>query len=98
MDKKTSKLETIIVINIVLLIFHYFFKEKWLIIASIAISALSLTSSYFLNVIHKLWSKFFEFLGLVNSKILLSIVFILVLVPTAFLKKLFVRKPLSNKD
>lgn len=61
----------------------------YLIIAAIMLLSLALLSKTFRDIFSKYWMKLGEGLGYVNSKIILSIIFVLMLLPLAALRKLF---------
>jgi hypothetical protein len=90
--KREKQLETLVVISIIFLIAFFVFEERPILIASIIFSLLCLLSPSVLSIVHKIWSSFFLFLGEINSRILLFIVFFLFLVPIASLKKIFSKR------
>lgn len=97
-EKREKQLETLAVINIMFLIFFFVFKERPILIASVIFSLLCLLSPSLLGIVHKIWSSFFLFLGGINSRILLFIVFFLFLVPIASLKKVFSKRSAPVSD
>jgi hypothetical protein len=96
--KREKQLETLVVINIMLLIAFILFKNRFILAGSILFSLICLLSSFVLRVTVRVWNSVFSFLGEINSKILLFIVFFLILTPIASLKKVFSRKSVSVSD
>lgn len=62
---------------------------KYLLMAAIAVGILSIASDTVGTLIVKGWFKLAEILGWINSRILLSIIFFLFLVPMALISRLF---------
>lgn len=67
---------------------------------ALAIAVISLLSSQTTHYLHRIWTFLTEILGMLSGSIILLLVFIFILIPTAFLKKWFGKKEiiLSNKN
>jgi hypothetical protein len=93
--------EKIYITNIVLaaglIIFSLLLKIQWLIYIGLAILVLSALSKLLAEWIAKSWLALGKLLGAINSKIILSLFFILILVPTSLLRKIL-SKSTSNKQ
>jgi hypothetical protein len=66
----------------------------------VAAAAIALLGSAFPRVlapVYRVWMRFGKALGYVNSRILLSIIFFLVLTPVALVRRVFNRDPLKLK-
>ena len=86
--KKTERFETILTICFGLLIAHLIFKIKFLLPLAVVVAAAGLFSSFLSKGITWFWTKLTQLLGLINGKILLSIIFFLLLSPLAFIMRL----------
>ena len=87
---KINPYQTILVMVTGFLVLGYFFpfSRKYFYYAALIVGTLGLASSVTRDWIVWGWEKFSYALGWFNSKILLSIVFIIFLVPIAFLYRL----------
>src|SRR5690242_17280778 len=100
MKRRTGdkEFETVVVINTLFLITYLLFREKSLLFISVVISLVCLVSKRALYFINHVWTKFFFLLGELNSRLLLFLIFYLVLVPIAFLKKVFSKQENRTSD
>lgn len=80
--------ESILVISTGFLVLYFIFELSWMIRIAAVVSILGLMSSTIARWIHTGWMKLALALGWINSKILLSIVFFVFLMPVAFLQRL----------
>lgn len=85
---REKNLETILVLCLALIVFYLIFHIKVLLTFALLIGFLGVFSDFMAAKITWLWLKIAEVMGLVVSKILLSLVFFLFLTPLAFLMKL----------
>lgn len=101
MDKNKS-LETIAAIVLVGLVAYWFFRIEAILILSLVLLFIALFIPSLSKLISSYWMKLAELIGGVVSKIILSLIFIIVLIPISFLYKLFNRKEdalqLKKKD
>ncbi|MFT5266081.1 MAG: hypothetical protein ACI8YQ_004841 [Polaribacter sp.] len=86
--EKHKQLESVLVIVLGFLVLYLALEKPIFLWISLSIGLLSLFSSFALAKITWLWFKLAEGLGYVNSRILLSVVFFLILVPIALLARL----------
>ncbi len=86
-DKNIYK--NILVIVIGLLCIDYIFKIQYLAFTAFLIGLLSILIPVMAFAIDWLWSKIGFVLGWVNSKILLTLLYFLILLPIALLRKFF---------
>jgi len=89
---RVKALETILVLVLALLILYYLQHRSWLFFAAVAVGLVGLLVPALAEKIHWVWMKLAEGLGFVTSKILMTIIFFVALVPLSWLSKLF-RKP-----
>jgi len=87
--KKQNNKEIILTIVVGLLVFFYFLKSKWLFNTALILGILGVFSDFAAEKIAWIWLKIAEFLGRVNSTILLSFIFFIFLTPLALLMKVF---------
>ena len=80
-----------------LLVISYIFKLVILVKVATLLGLIFVFIPILGNWIVWLWFKLAEGLGWVNSKVLLSIIFFLMLTPLAFLSRLFSKDPLKLK-
>ncbi|GJM32885.1 MAG: hypothetical protein DHS20C18_18860 [Saprospiraceae bacterium] len=92
-----SKTESILGIVIGFLILFLIFDQRWMIFVSLIVGLAGLFSTFLAQYIDWAWMKFVRILGWINSRILLSLVFFVVLLPLALLSRLFKKDPLMLK-
>lgn len=85
---KRKQIETIIVIGAFLLVLARINKSWNFVYADTALLILGFSWKWFRENVHFLWMKLAEALGYVSGKILLSVVFILFVIPLSFFAKL----------
>jgi len=93
-----DRYKSILVIVIGFLILSLFFNNLHLDKAAIVIGFLALLSSFFAKWIEWAWFKLALGLGWINSRILLTIIYFIFLLPIAFLSRLFTKDPLKLKS
>jgi uncharacterized membrane protein len=94
---KAKHLETLLVITGGMLVLYYIFESKYFILAAAIVSIGGLMFPFFAKGIHWFWYKLAMALGYVNSRILLSLIFFIFLMPVAWLAKLFTKDSLQLK-
>jgi hypothetical protein len=92
-----QKHTSLIVIAIGFFLFYLLFNSLWL-LAPIILAALGFVISPFGELIHNGWMTMAKVLGYINSRILLFIIFFIILTPVAFLRKLFGKKTIQDKN
>lgn len=85
-------LKTINVLTLALLISYLLFSAHWLLWIACLLVLGNVFESRITAWIAKYWIKFAHYFGIINSKVILSIIFFLVLTPVAFIYRFF------NKD
>jgi hypothetical protein len=85
-------------IALVFLVIYWIFRVKFFFILALLMLLISVLSDGLTLKISKTWTKFAALLGAINSKILLSLVFYLVLTPIALLYRHFSKKPPSKSQ
>jgi len=94
-DKKINQAKKVIVVGLLLL--SLVFTTWFLVYIAFALALIFLVSKKAGNFIVKWWFKFAEVLGWINSRILLTLIYFLILVPTAMLRKIVGKQTLMLK-
>ncbi len=89
MNTNQNPYQVILVLITGFLIIYFIIQKEWLLYLLTGIGILSLTSVFFRDKIVWLWMKLAEVLGFINSRILLGIVFFIILLPLALVRRLF---------
>ncbi|HEY8934184.1 MAG TPA: SxtJ family membrane protein [Cyclobacteriaceae bacterium] len=95
--RNQDRYKTILVMVVGLLVLSIAFKTPVISFIAIGIGVLSIASSFAAKWIEWLWLKLALALGWINSRILLSILFFVFLLPIAWISKLFTKDPLLLK-
>ena len=96
--KEKNKYGSVLAITGGLLVFLYIYRIDMLLYIAILFIVLGLLSSYFRTGIAWLWIELAYLLGWLNSRILLSIIFYLVLTPLAIVRRVIIKKTQENKN
>lgn len=96
-DQKSKTLETILVLVGAFVVCYWIWDKKIFLLIAIILIATGVFSSYLADKISWLWLKFAELIGSVMSKVLLSIVFFVFLLPLAIMYRLTKKNFLSLK-
>jgi hypothetical protein len=91
------ELKNILVITLGFTILFLIFNSPYLIYTSVIIGVLGLSSVFVRNRIVFIWEKIASILGKINSWIILSLIFYIILFPIAMIAKLFNMKFLQIK-
>jgi len=95
--KNKKSLETILVLVLVqIIIFLYSRQPVWL-YAAVTLGLLGLLIPVLADKIHTIWMKFAHILGYIMSRVLLTLIFFLFLLPLSVLSKLFSRNSIELK-
>ena len=86
---RTETLKTLNVLAAAALAAYLLTRRPWLLYTAFALLLLGLAENPLARLLSCGWLKFSELLGVVNSKIILSLMFYLVLTPVAFFYRLF---------
>lgn len=101
--KNQDRYKTLLVIVVGLLVISKILEKKYgidpttLIYVAIGIGFLSILSSFFAKWIEWAWLKLALGLGWINSRILLTVIYFIFLLPIAWLSRLFTNDPLKLK-
>lgn len=96
--EKQDRFKTLLVIVIGLTAISWIFKISWLVEVAFGIGLLSIFIPPFAKAVEWGWLKLALGLGYVNSRILLSVIFFVFLMPIAFVARLFSKDPLMLKS
>jgi len=88
---RTDILKTVTVLVLALLIAHLIFGARWLLWLAVLLCLGNAFESRATAAVARYWMRFARMLGSVNSRILLTLLFYLVLTPLAFLYRIFNR-------
>lgn len=94
---KEKVLQALLVIITGLLVIYFIFDNEVFLIIAVSIGIISLLVPKLGEWIVWLWYKIAEILGWINSRILLTLIFYLFLMPIAFFYRLFNKDPLKLK-
>lgn len=95
---KQNNYKTILVIVTGLLVLSFIFKTPLLISISIGVGVAALISPNIASAIVWFWEKIALVLGYINTRILLSVLFYVFLVPIAAISRLFSKDPMKLKN
>ena len=84
-----KRLETVLVIVLALVIIYWFKRYNALLLCALFIGVAALLVPAVATGIHWFWMKLSHVLGAVSGRVLLSIIYLLVLLPLAVLAKLY---------
>ncbi len=84
---REKALETVLTIATGLLVLSFVFHTKWLVVAAIVIGGASLASKFIAKKVAWLWLTLAQGLGYVMSRVMLTILFFVVLLPFALLSR-----------
>ena len=94
---REKELETIIVLALAGLVLFFIFTQEIFLLISLFFLCVSLLSKKLTSKISILWLGFSYYIGTVNSKVILTLIFYLFLTPIAFIFRLCTKNPLLLK-
>ncbi|HHG84558.1 MAG TPA: hypothetical protein ENJ82_07405 [Bacteroidetes bacterium] len=98
MKQRSKHLETILVIVAGMLIFFFVLDHKVFLYIALGLSLIAILIPLLAKYIHLAWMGLAKVLGFINSHVLLSIIFFIMLTPIALIRKIFTRTdPLKLK-
>jgi hypothetical protein len=97
-DMKQNIHKTILVIVSGLLLLSFLFDIPVLVLIATCIGVAALISTHIANAIVWLWEKLAQILGYINTRILLTALFYVFLVPIAAISRLFSKDPMKLKN
>lgn len=86
--KKEKPLETILVLVLALIVFYFVFNKPLLLKIGLLLGGIGLFIPSLAAKIHWLWMKLSHVLGYVMSRVLLTLIFYIIVVPMAFFSRL----------
>jgi hypothetical protein len=96
-DKTNQAKDTGLAVVLVLLIIEYIKRPNWFIIAAMVVLVLVMTWPEVFRPLSKVWFGFSHFLGLIVSKIILSIIFFLIVTPVGLARRVFGSDPMKGR-
>ena len=96
-NKKSKALETILILVAALIILFWIYHKKIFLLVSLILILIATTSEFLTKKISLAWLKFSEAIGKVMSKVILTAVYFIILVPLAFLFRLTGKDQLQLK-
>lgn len=87
--KEKQHFKNVGVVILVLLSIAFLYKISYLFWGTVALGVVLFSFEKLAILFSKYWMKFGKLLGDINSRVVLSIFFVLILVPVAFLKRIF---------
>ena len=95
---QTKQKETLLVIVLGFMVLYLILDRDWMLYVSLAAGIPGLVSATLNRWIHYGWISLGEKLGFIVSKIVLGTLFIVILLPTAILSRLFRKDPLNLRS
>ncbi|HPR32099.1 MAG TPA: SxtJ family membrane protein [Prolixibacteraceae bacterium] len=87
--KREKELEALLVIATGFLVFYILREKEWMLYVSMAIGITGIFFRPLANLLARVWYKLGDWFGWVVSKVVLSLLFFLFLVPLALLYRMF---------
>lgn len=96
---RVKVLETILVLVLALgVVYWWFGKNPYFLLAAGILGVIGLFIPYVAEKIHWAWMKLAEGMGYVMSKVVLTVVFVVVLIPVSAVSKLFRKRSVAIKQ
>ena len=96
-NKTEQAKDTGLAMVLILLIIEYIKRPDMLVLAAMAVLVLTMTWAEVFRPLAKIWFGFSHFLGLIVSKIILSIVFFLIVTPVGLARKALGADPMKSR-
>ena len=96
-NKTNQAKDTGLAVVLILLIIEYINRPNRLIVAAMAVLILVMTWPEIFRPLAKVWFGFSHFLGLIVSKIILSIVFFFIVTPVGLARGVFGADPMKGR-
>ncbi len=94
---KIKIIEAVFSITVGMLVFYFIFEKSIFLKIALIVGLVGLFSTHLSHLLALAWYKLAETLGFINTRILLTIIFFTLLVPLAFLSRLFSKNNLQLK-
>ena len=88
-SERTKHVETVLVLVLALGIIYWITEQPYFLLGAGILGAIGLFIPFLARIIHDAWMKLAHMLGFVMSKVLLSVMFIIIVVPMSVFSKLF---------
>lgn len=101
MESRNKTYESVLAVLLLLLLLYYFYwTTTWMIAGIILFLVLTLLFSAIADFVALFWTKLTQGIGFVMNHVLMTVVFLLILTPIAFIYRLSRKKPgdKSEKD
>lgn len=85
--ERTKHLETIVVLVLAMIIMYMVWLKPWMLWTALALGAIGVFIPWLAGKIHWAWMKLAHALGYVMSKVMLTLVYALVVVPMGFFSR-----------
>lgn len=95
-SKVTNPIKTVLVITVGFLALYFFSKQIIFLYIALGVGVLGAVSNYLAEKIDWIWTKIGWVLSFIVPNIIMTIVFYLVLTPTAFLSRVFGKKDVMD--
>ncbi len=96
--KREKSILTCLTLVLALIVFHTIYKREYLLLIALIIGAIGLFIPRLAQKIHLAWMKLAEILGFIMSKLLLTLIFFIVLVPFSLFSDLRKNNRLKRKS
>jgi hypothetical protein len=96
-NNKSKSLETLLVLVGALIVVFWISPKKIYLLIALVFVFIGVVSPYLTSKISWLWLKFAEILGSVMSKVILSVIYFIFLVPIALIYRMTQKNPLFLK-
>ena len=98
-SKATNPVKTVLIITLGFGILFLLTKYDWMLYVALSVGALGAISTFLAEKIDWIWTKIGWILSKIVPNIIMTLIFFLVLTPTAFLSRLFGKKdPMDLKN
>jgi hypothetical protein len=94
---KSNPTQSILLLALACVLFYFWLQLLWLLHLAIALSIIGILSDSLSKKLEFIWMQFAKLLAFVMPKILLTLVYFLLLVPIAFLSRIFNKTDLLKK-
>ena len=98
MDDRQKHLETILVIVLGMIVIYFVAHNKYILWGAIAIGAIGVFIPFLAGKIHWAWMKLAHGMGYVMGKVMLTLVYVLVVLPMSWFAKKKVSVRLTGKS
>ena len=95
--KSKKEIQSILIIMLGFIMLFAIFRWKGFLWIGGLLGIPGLISSFLRNYILKIWNKLAEVLGFINSRIILTLIFYLILTPLALLSRIFSKDKMQLK-